>query len=266
MAEAGVRTVALLLNNGTIDSVKPATSIHFRSGDVVHVYPSATLSPGFIDALIHGADGYDVMDGTVESLHGIARRLLDEGTTAFLPSSMTASEVDTKKAARAIYDSMRSQTFNQAKILGSHGEGPYFSIEKIGCHDLECRRDPDIREVIKWQSASGHALKVITVAPELDGAIPFIRWASENGIVVSIGHTMATCEQTQAAIDAGATMATHLFNAMNMVLIKERDARQPLKPIPKEFFSLLLLMVCISTQSIFWIWLPGWILLPGQFW
>lgn len=205
----------VIIEHGHIHSVKPLTLIPFRRGDTIHVYPTATLSPGFIDLLIHGADGHDVMDGTVESVHGIASKLVEEGTTAFLASSMTASEADMKKTARIISDSMQFQPPGQAKILGWHAEGPYFSAEKIGCHDPLCRRDPDIREVAKWQSASGNALKVITVAPELGNALPFIRWASGHNIVVSIGHTMASCEQTKAAIDAGATMATHLFNAMN---------------------------------------------------
>ena len=230
----------VVIENGHIDSVKLATSIRFRSGDVVHVYPTATLSPGFIDVLIHGANGHDVMDGTVESLHGIARKLVEEGTTAFLPSSMTASEIDMKKTAIAVYGSMQSQPHDQAKILGWHAEGPYFSAEKIGCHDPECRRNPDIREVIKWQSASGNTLKVITIAPELDGAELFIRWASMHNIVVSIGHAMATCEQTKAAIDNGATLATHLFNAMNNGSHQRAGCSAAIKTHPRRIFFTLI--------------------------
>lgn len=231
---------AVIIENGYINSVQPATSVRFRSGDVVHVYPSATLSPGFVDVLIHGANGHDVMHGTVASLHGIASKLVEEGTTSFLPGSMTASRGDMMRVARAVFESMQSQSLWQAKILGWHAEGPYFAADKIGCHDPGYRRDPDIDEVSQWQKASGYSLKVITVAPELPNALPFTRWASVNGIVVSIGHTMADCRETLAAIDHGASLATHLYNAMNNGSHQKAGCSTAIKTHPKGVYFTLI--------------------------
>ena len=230
----------VIIENGYIRSVKAAASIEPQKGDIVHVYPSATLSPGFIDLLIHGADGHDVMHSTVESMHGIASKLVEEGTTAFLPSTMTASVEAMQKVARVIHESMQTQNPGQAAILGWHAEGPYFAREKIGCHDLSCQRNPSFDEVIQWQKASGYSLKIITVAPELPEALPFIRWASDNGIVISIGHTMAHCDQTYAAIDHGATMATHLYNAMENGSHKKAGCSTGIKTHPKGIYYTLI--------------------------
>lgn len=234
------RNCAAIIKNGYIESVQLATSVRFRSGDVVHAYPSATLSPGFVDVLIHGANGHDVMHGTVESLHGIARKLVEEGTTAFLPSSMTASREDMMRVAGVIRESMQRQSPEQAEILGWHAEGPYFAAEKIGCHNPDCRRNPDINEVSQWQRVSGYSLRVITVAPELPGALPFTRWASGNNIVVSIGHTMADCTGASAAIDHGATMATHLYNAMNNGSHQKAGCSTAIKTHPDSIYFTLI--------------------------
>ncbi|MGI9274512.1 MAG: N-acetylglucosamine-6-phosphate deacetylase [Endozoicomonas sp.] len=206
--------MTIIVMGGLIKDVKPTSEVTVEKGDEVHTYFGETAAPGFIDTLIHGADGHDVMDGTVEAILGIARRLPEEGVTGFLPSSMTASYLDTRKAAKVIAEAAAINPPSNAAVLGWHAEGPYFSPSKMGCHNPDCRQDPSIREVSKWWSASHNLLKIITVAPELPGAVNLIRWAIPNGIVVSLGHTAADYQETQAAIAAGAGLATHIYNAM----------------------------------------------------
>ncbi len=205
----------VIIEYGHISAVMPTAAVRKRSGDEVHSYSSATLSPGFIDILIHGADGHDVMDGTAEAILAIANKLKEEGTTSFLPSTMTASQEGMLQAATMIRQAMERQTIYQTAIIGWHAEGPYFAVQKIGCHDPACRQDPNIDQVEEWRRVSNDSLKMITIAPELPTASLFIRWAKAAGITASIGHTIANYEQTWEAIGHGATAATHLFNAMN---------------------------------------------------
>ncbi len=203
------------IKNGSIHSITPIESVVINDSDEVHYYPTGTLAPGFIDILTHGANGYDVMDETAESIEHIASALPQEGTTSFLPSTMTDTVANTKRAALNIWQATQFQSPLSAAIIGWHAEGPYFSEEKIGCHDPACRREPDIRELSKLQSLSHGLLKIVTVAPELPGAVKMIQWAARHGIVASIGHTMADCDTSLTAISAGARLATHLYNAMN---------------------------------------------------
>jgi N-acetylglucosamine-6-phosphate deacetylase len=179
--------------------------------------------PGFIDLQINGAYGIDVMSATPEELLEISRRLPIEGTTAWLPTVITAPFERIERAARAIAEAMAEQcerrravmagsrTVGEAAILGMHLEGPFISPGRLGAHpalNLTPAAEP-LRRVMGLKT-----LKLVTMAPELDHALAAIAALASRGIAVSIGHSDASYYQAIAGVEAGARMFTHVFNAM----------------------------------------------------
>jgi N-acetylglucosamine-6-phosphate deacetylase len=165
--------------------------------------------PGFVDLHNHGGGGASFTSGTVEDvLQGIHTHRL-HGTTTLVASTVTgAMDFLTQRAG------LLSELAEQGDIAGVHFEGPFISPCRKGAHSEELLRDPDPAEVRKLvDAARGHA-KMVTLATELPGGIDSVRLLAEHGVIAAIGHTDATYEQTVEAIDAGATVATHLFNAM----------------------------------------------------
>ncbi len=177
------------------------------------------ILPGFIDLQINGAGTVDVMSASADALVGLSAELAREGTTAWLATAITsplerieASTATVAEAASAIEDipadGLRKPA---AAILGMHQEGPFISPARLGAHppyNLLPRGDP-LRRV-----AALRRLRMMTLAPELDGALEAVTMLSARGVAVSLGHTDATLEQAQAAVAAGARMFTHTFNAM----------------------------------------------------
>lgn len=167
------------------------------------------LVPGFVDLHNHGGGGASFTSGTVEEiLTGIATHRR-HGTTTLVASTVTGDmDFLTHRAG------LLSELAEQGDIAGIHFEGPFISPCRKGAHSEELLRDPDPTEVRKLvDAARGHA-KMVTLATELPGGIDSVRLLAEHGVIAAIGHTDATYEQTVEAIDAGATVATHLFNAM----------------------------------------------------
>ncbi|MFF9280156.1 N-acetylglucosamine-6-phosphate deacetylase [Streptomyces griseosporeus] len=167
------------------------------------------LVPGFVDLHNHGGGGASFTSGTVEEvLTGIATHRR-HGTTTLVASTVTGDmDFLTHRAG------LLSELAEQGDIAGIHFEGPFISPCRKGAHAEELLRDPDPAEVRKLvDAARGHA-KMVTLATELPGGIDSVRLLAEHGVIAAIGHTDATYEQTVQAIDAGATVATHLFNAM----------------------------------------------------
>ncbi|MFJ5264261.1 N-acetylglucosamine-6-phosphate deacetylase [Streptomyces sp. NPDC088387] len=167
------------------------------------------LVPGFVDIHNHGGGGASFTSGTVDDvLKGIHTHRL-HGTTTVVASTVTG-EMDFL-AQRA---GLLSELAEQGDIAGVHFEGPFISPCRKGAHSEELLRDPDPADVRKLiDAARGHA-KMVTLATELPGGLDSVRLLAEHGVIAAIGHTDASYEQTVEAIDAGATVATHLFNAM----------------------------------------------------
>ncbi len=169
---------------------------------------------GFVDLQVNGSQGIDVMAASADEIIEISRKLAREGTTAWLPTAITSPIDRIEKVHRAISDAIDRQQrgdFDGARILGMHLEGPFISPIRLGAHtklNLEPRG-----EAFERVMALEH-LKLITLAPELPGAIDAIRRLTSRGVVVSIGHTNANFDEASAGIEAGARMFTHLFNAM----------------------------------------------------
>jgi N-acetylglucosamine-6-phosphate deacetylase len=173
------------------------------------------ILPGFVDLQVNGSHGIDVMDASADALVALGRHLAREGTTAWMPTAITApidkiAQVHAS-IADAIDNSRRDDSPDAAAILGMHLEGPFISPLRLGAHpalNLEPRADAFDRVLAM------RALRLITLAPELPGGLDAIRRLTARAVVVSIGHTNATLEQADAAVAAGARMFTHLFNAM----------------------------------------------------
>ena len=170
------------------------------------------LLPGFVDVHIHAFRGHDAMQGEA-AVRQMARDLYREGVAAFLPTTMSASVDDTRQAIEGIRAVMRRPDAHAARVIGAHMEAPYLNPAKRGAQRGEFLHAPDLAEFMAMAGGRPEVVRMITVAPELPGAEPFIRDISGRGVVVSIGHTAATAEQTHLAADWGATHVTHTFNA-----------------------------------------------------
>lgn len=181
----------------------------------------ALVIPGLVDVHTHGNSGYDFSDGDYEGLKEMARCYLASGVTSFAPASMTQTYDVLEKAYATARRLAEEKPSGCARIRGIHMEGPYFSYKKRGAQNPAYLKDPDFEEFRKLNEISGNLIRIVDVAPELPGALDFIRKASRI-CTVSVAHTDATYEQTKAAFGAGASHLTHMFNGMNAI-----DHRNP---------------------------------------
>jgi N-acetylglucosamine-6-phosphate deacetylase len=178
-----------------------------------------TVVPGFVDIHIHGAGGRDVMEGKREALEIIAATVAARGTTSFVATTVTASEIETRESVAGIANFILNASEFPARelaaeILGIHFEGPFISPARRGVHPAKWIVPPSPEMLSSFLDTARGTAQVLTLAPELSGALELIAAARRAGLVVSLGHTDATYEQAQAGIEAGATHAAHVFNAM----------------------------------------------------
>lgn len=180
-----------------------------------------TVIPGFIDEHIHGAMGSDAMDGTFKDLSTIAKALASEGTTGFLATTMTQSPENICHALNAVKEYREQNPEEGAEILGVHLEGPFIAKEHVGAQPIEYVQKPLVETFKVYEEASGNNIKIVTLAPEVEGAEDLIKYLVSKHIVASVGHTGATYEDVKRAIAAGASNATHTYNAMKGVHHRE---------------------------------------------
>ena len=169
--------------------------------------------PGIIDIHFHGAFGWDFCFGNAEKLEIMLDKMLKRGITGVFPTLITCSEEQRVNALKDIAQILRTRT-RPPLMHGIYLEGPFLSPARRGSHPENELLLPDFTLLEKWQEAAEGNIKIITIAPELPGAIEFIRQATEIDVICALGHSDANWDQTQAAIDAGACHVTHLFNAM----------------------------------------------------
>jgi N-acetylglucosamine-6-phosphate deacetylase len=191
---------------------RSGTSFSERDFPLAH-FENQTLVPGFVDVHIHGCGGHDVMEGTRDAIAVISNFLARHGTTAYLATTVTASPIATIEAVENV-GKLIQQEMEGARILGIHLEGPFISEEKRGVHPREHIRNPSIRIFDELLKMSNGQVKLITLAPENPGGVEFIEHIRSKRVIVSLGHSNATFEIARQAIEAGATNATHTFNAM----------------------------------------------------
>lgn len=171
------------------------------------------IAPGYIDMHVHGGGGSDVMDGDYKAINQIAIAHSHFGTTSFLPTTMTMSKDKIIRSLRSICEAVKKGTAG-AEILGIHMEGPYINPEKKGAQREDEIKKISIKEFLEFNQASGNLIRLVTIAPEMPGAIDLIKYLYKQGIIASVGHSNATYVQTQAGIKAGLSHVTHTFNAM----------------------------------------------------
>src|SRR5690606_37583508 len=168
------------------------------------------VAPGFIDVHVHGGGGHDMMDATPEAIHGMARFFARHGVTSYLPTTMSAPAEAIVRALENV--AACPQPEDGAQHLGVHVEGPYLSADFPGAQAPDVLRLPDPAEYARW-FASG-VVRLITLAPELDGALEMVDEGVRRGIEFAIGHSGASYEQVLMAADHGVRQATHTFNGM----------------------------------------------------
>ncbi len=180
------------------------------------------LTPTFLDIHIHGAVNHDVMEATPEALAAVSHFLASKGVSHFLPTTVTAAIDPTLRALDGIAFTIEATHHAGAIPLGIHLEGPFVSHIKRGVHPPEHILPPDIALFDRLQQAARGHIKLLTIAPEIPGALALIHHVTLQGVKVSLGHSNATAAETRAAIVAGAASATHTFNAMRAL-----DHREP---------------------------------------
>ncbi|MEV7212672.1 N-acetylglucosamine-6-phosphate deacetylase [Kitasatospora cineracea] len=168
-----------------------------------------TVVPGFVDLHVHGGGGASYASGIAEEALTAARTHLEHGTTTTMASTVTG-EIDEVCRQAAVL----SELVEDGVLAGIHFEGPFISHNRCGAHRPDLLRDPDPALVRKLADAGRGHTKMFTLAPELPGGLESVRMLSDLGIIAAVGHTDSDYEVTLRAIDAGATVATHLFNAM----------------------------------------------------
>ncbi len=200
---------ALIIEAGRITALVPGAGDE-QPGDTVITADGLSVAPGLIDIHVHGADGHDTMDATPEAIHGMARYFAAHGVTSYLPTTMAASRADTTAAVENVRNC--PQPADGAAHLGVHLEGPYLNVKFKGAQPPDNLRSPDPAEYGPW-FASGVA-RLMTAAPELDGALEMIETGVQQGVEFALGHSAADIACVTAAADRGLRQATHAFNGM----------------------------------------------------
>jgi N-acetylglucosamine-6-phosphate deacetylase len=213
----------VILEDSRIEAIDTRDAREIPAGAQVRDFAGATIGPAFFDVHIHGSAGHDVMEATPKALESIGAFLAAHGTGAYLATTVTAPVDTTLRSLEQIAKLIgRGPSGAQAWPVGIHLEGPFLSHEKRGVHPPDLLLAPDVAVFDRMYAAAEGHVRLMTLAPELPGAMELTAHATAMGIRVSVGHSNATAAETQAAIAMGATSATHTFNAMRAL-----DHREP---------------------------------------
>ncbi|RAV17194.1 N-acetylglucosamine-6-phosphate deacetylase [Mycolicibacterium sp. GF69] len=174
-----------------------------------HDFPEHVVVPGFVDMHVHGGGGASYTDGISSQIEQAAEFHLRHGTTTTVASLVTASSDDLLRQVRVLAEMTRQRT-----VAGIHLEGPWLSTARCGAHDPKLMREPDSREIDTLLTAADGTIRMVTLAPELRGSLAAISRIADADVVVAVGHTDASYDDTKRAIESGATVGTHVFNAM----------------------------------------------------
>ena len=201
--------------DGKIAEVGPVSQ--YKQDDdakVITLSPDYQVIPGAIDIHIHGASNSDAMDATHDALSTMAKTLPKEGTTSFLATTMTQSTQAIESALLNAGKYIENQTQEHAEIVGIHLEGPFISPARKGAQPEDYIVDPDVTLFKRWQEMAENQIKLVTLAPEQPNGLDLAAHLRGTGVVASIGHSDATFNQIDEAIQAGTTHVTHLYNGM----------------------------------------------------
>ena len=210
----------ILVEDGRISSIGHRDQMQLPAGTVDYSAAGMTVVPGFVDLHIHGAGGHDVMAGNARALDRVSSTVARAGTTSIVATTVTAGTETTCESLEGIaryirkHEGIPEHNRLAAEILGVHLEGPFISAARRGVHPERDLAKPSIELFNKVQETADGLVRMLTIAPELPGAISLIEHAAAAGIIVGMGHTDATYEEARAAIQAGARHAVHTYNAM----------------------------------------------------
>ncbi len=206
----------VLSENGRIKFVGASSAAQPEPNSQIIDAKGRLVMPGFIDTHFHGSGGDDVMANGPQGIRRISRELLKFGTTGYLATTIAARH---EELLRTIEDTIEAEESSpeSADILGLHIEGPYINLKFKGAQPVWGIRDPNFDECRELLEAASGRIKIMTLAPELPGGLELIRLLTTNGVAASLGHSEADYDTALNAIEAGATRATHLYNAMSGV-------------------------------------------------
>lgn len=205
------------IQNGCITEIRPAegTGLSCSDADTVIDGRGLLLIPGMIDVHIHGADGFDMMDGTLQSMDAVSRACARTGCTSFLATSVSSSMEDLLGMLASVAEYSGQET--GARVAGVHIEGPYLNAKRKGMQNERYLRHPDANEMAAILEHAGSLIRMVTLAPELPGGMEMVSFLKERGIVVSVAHSDATYEEAKEAFQCGASHVTHCFNGMRPI-------------------------------------------------
>ena len=217
----------VLVEQGRIVEISRRNSRPAPTGVAVFDFDDSIIAPGYVDLHLHGSAGYDVMDDAAEALPAVEQLLARHGVTSYFPTTVTtpiditlralerlAGAIETRERNPGRFEPQNADGTNRASPLGIHLEGPFISHARRGVHPAENLLAPTLTLFEQfWQASRGH-IRMMTIAPELEGAPEVIGEAARRGVCVSLGHSDANFEAAERGIAAGARHATHTFNAM----------------------------------------------------
>jgi len=216
-----IENPVVLVEDGSILEIAPRSARSVPAGVAVLDFSQSILAPGYVDLHIHGSAGYDVMGDAAEALPAVEQLLARHGVTSYYPTTVTAPIDPTLRALERLASAIEERDRKivpppaaRAAPLGIHLEGPFISHARRGVHPPENLLTPTLAAFERfWQAARGR-IRMMTIAPELDGAIEVIAEAARRGVCVSLGHSDADLQTSERGFGAGARHATHTFNAM----------------------------------------------------
>lgn len=207
----------LYVNGGLIQSEEPCDQPELP-----------VLSPGLVDLQVNGYAGHDLNNGVLDpaEIEALSEALSRVGVAAYLPTLITASEHDLCQRLTAIRTAKQNLPRSQHMIAGIHVEGPSLSLKDgpRGAHPANHVRPPSLAEFDRWQNSADGMVRMLTIAPEVEGATSYIREVSGRGVIVALGHSDAREDQIVEAVDAGASMSTHLGNGIASTLLRHPNA------------------------------------------
>ena len=222
-----IRDALVVVEDGRIADVAPRASKEMPGDAQIVDFGDSVLTPGFFDIHMHGGGGVDAMRASGSELSTLGKFLVQHGVTGYFPTTVAAPLDATYKALDHLADAIEAAKgakgeAGQARPLGIHLEGPFLSHKRRGVHPPEYLVEPTLKIFEElWQAARGQ-VRMITIAPELPGAIDVIAEAAKRGVCVSMGHSDSDMQITKKAVASGARHATHTFNAMRPL-----DHREP---------------------------------------
>src|SRR5271157_1256416 len=231
----------LLVEQGRVREISAGSERPVPAGVSTVDFGEGVIAPGFIDLHIHGSAGYDVMSDSPEALPAIEQLLARHGVTSYFPTTVTAPLDATLHALERLADAIEKRERDRERQheqenadgkgraipLGIHLEGPFISPARCGVHPPENLLAPTLTLFERfWQAARGR-IRMMTIAPELEGAPEVIAEAARRGVCVSLGHSDADFAAAERGIAAGARHATHTFNAMRPLSHNNLDHRNP---------------------------------------